>query len=308
MSTQTPIPGAAPSRVLVLANPESRGSGERARDVAEALRDRGVTVFVRKPKSAELAQRMALVARDEGIDLLAVVGGDGTMHNVANVLRQGDMPVAVVPSGMSNVLAHSLSMPDSAEALASIIIENQPKEMWPGEVDGQKFVAALGFGFDTNVRKHTPNGLKRVFGRWAYWLTALVMLIPYRKPKFYCEVDGVNLKAAAGWITTGNVYAGKYQVCRYASPFDKKLHVTLFQRGRRRDIIRYALKLMFGGLDDLQDVLMVHATHIKVTSAEGQDPVHADGEIIGVTPIIVTQAEQPLMVVPAKVSRKRPRV
>ena len=59
--------------------------------------------------------RLAQEAVQAGADLVAAYGGDGTVKDVINGLMAGDVPLAILPGGTGNALAHELNIPRDLE-------------------------------------------------------------------------------------------------------------------------------------------------------------------------------------------------
>ena len=57
------------------------------------------------------ATQLAQQARDEGLDAVFVVGGDGTINEVVNGLVDSSVALAVLPGGTGNVWAKELGLP-----------------------------------------------------------------------------------------------------------------------------------------------------------------------------------------------------
>jgi len=98
-------------RVGVIANPRSHRNhgGSRPTALPEAV------VYKREPSSRnELVSVLTQFAND-GVDLIVIDGGDGTVRDVlsvAHMVYHGALPrVAVIPSGKTNALALDLQLP-----------------------------------------------------------------------------------------------------------------------------------------------------------------------------------------------------
>ena len=57
-------------------------------------------------------------AIDSGCDTIFACGGDGTIHNIAQVLANSPVALAVLPMGTANALAHDLGLPLNVMAAA----------------------------------------------------------------------------------------------------------------------------------------------------------------------------------------------
>ena len=118
-------------RAVLIVNPTATSTSAATRDLlAHALQSRlDLTIehTTHRGHGGEIAQ----AATEEGIDLLIVHGGDGTVSNVVNGLlgRPGRFPtghvpaVAIVPGGSANVLARSLGIPPDPISATNQLIE-----------------------------------------------------------------------------------------------------------------------------------------------------------------------------------------
>jgi diacylglycerol kinase family enzyme len=68
--------------------------------------DWNVSVTHTDGSGAQLAQE----AVQAGADLVTVCGGDGTVKDVINGLMAGEVPLAILPGGTGNALAHELNI------------------------------------------------------------------------------------------------------------------------------------------------------------------------------------------------------
>lgn len=99
------------SRVVVIANPRSHRNKRRGLDVPPGVR-------VESPRTRpELRRLLAELVRD-GLDLVIVAGGDGTVRDVltcgADIWLGKEPAIGVLPCGKTNALALDLGVPDDA--------------------------------------------------------------------------------------------------------------------------------------------------------------------------------------------------
>ena len=104
------------SGYLIL-NPAAGSAATLTESLTRAARERGIGVRVLEP--GEGAGHAALEAAKEGVESLAVAGGDGTVAAVAGVAVERDLPLVVAPTGTLNHFARDLGL-DLARPLTAL--------------------------------------------------------------------------------------------------------------------------------------------------------------------------------------------
>ncbi|MCP3853850.1 MAG: diacylglycerol kinase family lipid kinase [Actinomycetia bacterium] len=116
------------------------------------------------------ATRLAQAAAFRGVDVVAVLGGDGTLNEAANGLAGTDTALAALPGGSTNVFARTLGLPnDPLEAITPLLEamgRGDIHRVGLGQVDGRYFLFHLGLGFDAAVvdQVERRGSLKRWMG------------------------------------------------------------------------------------------------------------------------------------------------
>ena len=157
-------------RGALIVNPHATTTSPRVMDVlTHALADE-VELRTFRTEHRGHAEEIARDARRDGLDLVCVLGGDGTVHEAVNgLLADGPNPsgpmLAIIPGGSANVAARALGLPvDPVEATGEILqalrdgrnrviglstIEVIP---WEGSVAPPRwFIANAGLGLDAEI-------------------------------------------------------------------------------------------------------------------------------------------------------------
>lgn len=152
-------------RAVLIVNPNATSTTPAGRDLlAHALESR-VKLTVAHTDHRGHAIEIARDAAREGVDVLIVHGGDGTVNEVVNGLLEVGGPgaaapaVGVVPGGSANVFARALGIsPDPIEAtnqLIDLLSEYRRRKTWRriGLMDcGERWgVFTAGMGVDGDV-------------------------------------------------------------------------------------------------------------------------------------------------------------
>lgn len=277
--------------VHVLVNPAAgRGRGAAVRDAAVArLRELGLATTVHTGSSAADTRRSADEAVAARPDALVLIGGDGTLATVLDVLAGSDIPLVLVPAGTGNDLARSLGIPfgtpEAAALAAGAVEDGLPRALDIGEAvcpDGTaRFLTVAALGFDAKVSERT-NRLRWPRGRARYYLALIIELLRLRPMPFSVRIDAADSPLSDGTIiAVGNTrsYGGGMPVCPAADPHDGILDITHVAPVRRLQLIRLFPRLLRGTHVQLPQVTTMRAHEIEV-SAPGL-VVYADGERVG---------------------------
>jgi diacylglycerol kinase family enzyme len=122
------------------------GGGAHCRSDLEALLQRAeYRVAYYAAKHCDLAAALAAPA-----DLVVVAGGDGTVARVARKARAGAPPIAILPLGIANNVAHSLGTAGALDDLVAGWRDVEPRPFYPltaiGPWGTRRLVEGIGFG------------------------------------------------------------------------------------------------------------------------------------------------------------------
>ncbi len=142
-------------RVLLLYNPNATRTGLA---VAEQVADRlgsAVKVDVEATKRRDHASYLAAGAAHEGYEVVAVLGGDGTINEVVQGLVGTEARLAVLPGGSTNVFARTLGLPNDILAATDLtrqrLLDHRDRRIGLGLANGRYFTFHAGFGYDAEV-------------------------------------------------------------------------------------------------------------------------------------------------------------
>ena len=100
------------------------------------------------------ATDQAREAAAAGFDVVVVLGGDGTINEVANGLVGTDTAMACLPGGSTNVFARTIGGARRVKpALTQLVpaLDRPPRRIGLGLVNGRYFLFHVGLGFDAAV-------------------------------------------------------------------------------------------------------------------------------------------------------------
>lgn len=133
-------------------------------DVLTAGHETQVATTLHRGHATELAREAA----ERGVEGVVVMGGDGTLNEVANGLAGTSTTLAPLPGGSTNVYARTMGLSHRIDrALTQIITalnQEQTQRIGLGSLDGRRFLFHAGIGFDAAVVEwvdRKPKAVKR---------------------------------------------------------------------------------------------------------------------------------------------------
>ena len=204
-----------PLRLII--NPAASGGRGRqaALEILELLDARSVRYDARYTDSPGHAAVLAAESLDAKLGGILVVGGDGTMHEVAGGLlgsgREPLPPVALFPVGTGNDFHRMVGADRSAAAVVRILEEGAVRRFDVGRVqweNGERiFVNLFGVGVDVEVLRCRAR-FARLTGLAQYLAALVYALVTFRAPRIEIEVGGEDRRAVTGNTTLSVITVG----------------------------------------------------------------------------------------------------
>lgn len=251
--------------------------------------------------------RRALDQRPETMQIVAC-GGDGTVAACAAALDGRDIPIAIVPTGTTNVLAYELGIPSHPVRAAHVLrggTMRVPFRTW--SVNGRPMLLQLGVGFDGQLIWRTPRAVKRALGFAGVVASALRQGVTFDFPEIRVTgilEDGATLTVVvrSAMVANAQRWAGPQITVPGADPSDDLIDVLLLDYRNFAQLARFWLAILFPGAPHLR---LPYVRHVRMRSLriEGvRRPVeaHVDGEPDVLTPIVVQPLGRVHLLAPAR--------
>jgi diacylglycerol kinase (ATP) len=266
-------------RVSLLYN-RNAGGGVSEQSVVERIESAGHTVVAVFEKDSDFEGIL-----DRPTDLVAVAGGDGTVHAAARALAGRGVPLAILPLGTANNIARSLGIEDSIPNLARGWTSARRAPFDLGHVEGDWaeccFVEGVGSGLlpeaieaakSANLGGSPDTELRSALRCYRETLAGL------RARHWVARIDGTRLEGEFLLLEVLNTrFVGPNLLLSPTSdPSDGALEVlAVREEGRQRldDLLRRPA-------DGLQGELLAVARRAKHVEIEGWDRIHVDDEVL----------------------------
>jgi diacylglycerol kinase family enzyme len=293
-----PVRGVGRTHLRLLVNPfVSRLDTATAEEVARRLGG-GFAVSVAHTEAPGHATELARDAARAGYDVVAALGGDGTVSEAAGGLVGSPTPLACVPAGVTNVFARAVGMPRDPLAAAERLSERaragtlEAGAVDVGTVNGRHFLYTAGVGFTAAMAETAERepGRKARLGQLHFAASGVGEIARrYLRDPPAMEVEAGGLRDSAVTVVVQNCQALTYfgprqiRVCARAGLDTGSLSLTLLRRTRPGDVASVIARLLAGDAGAVERHPQVRAASglAGATVRGAALPVDADGEFLG---------------------------
>jgi len=306
----------------LLYNPDSGGRRARRQPELESmlvlLREAGVEASLLLSHSRDQAGEQARHAIHAGCDAIFVCGGDGTIHNIVQVLAGSHVVLGVIPMGTANALAHDLGIPLDPITAARAALGATPKRIALGRIQyldsegkpgSRYFTIAAGIGVDAHLFYKLNPAVKAQLGIAAYYAKAWRLWLTHRMTRFeveYAAAEAVDTYAAANRTSVTELLAVRIRnfggVLRELAPGaalqSNDLRLVLCHSEKRAAYLLYVLRGLLGQRWSVPGVELVDSRNVACRypppaapgreTAQSKVYVEADGELLGTLPAEIT--------------------
>ncbi len=257
-----------------------------------------------------IARRLA----EQGAEMVAVMGGDGTISEVAWGLAGTPTALAILPGGTGNVLAYEFGIPHDLTRAARLLVSPHtlrrvdvgevggPNSPVTGETNGipsRKFLLRAGAGLEALAIQHAPRSLKDRFGLFAYGLAGFQALLQSRPVHYTLNLDGQVTEVEGVLCSVAN--AGHLGITSGLSLTptvdiaDGLLDIIVMTRLDLENIVAL-LTNKIAEPNGLNTLFHWQVRQASILSDPPQD-TQVDGDQLGTTPMLVRAVPQALQVV-----------
>jgi YegS/Rv2252/BmrU family lipid kinase len=234
-------------RVRVIANPTA-GSGSAARRLPLILREierAGALADSAETRGPGDAARLVREAHAEGVDCVALVGGDGTLNEAVQAFldpttgRPVPGPVlALIPSGTGGDFRKTFGLGEQVEEAVARLMSSPPRPIDLGALeltahDGGKIVRAFvnvtSFGIGGLTDRIVNSAPKWLGGKASFFLGTLRAMAIYRNAPVKITIDGRLFLEGPIFnvaLANGRYFGGGMKIAPDADPADGLLDVV----------------------------------------------------------------------------------
>ena len=202
-------------RLALVVNPYATSVTPKMRALVENALGVDNELSVLETTCRDHATALAAGAAASGAEVVVVLGGDGTLNEVANGLIGTSTAMAALPGGSTNVFARTIGMRNhigkAVTQLGSLLAAGSIRRMPVGNVNGRRFLFHIGLGFDAAVVEQVERKpvLKHKLGQAAFVYATLATLARHfdlRRSYFTMHFGETAVDGAYAVVMNSNPY------------------------------------------------------------------------------------------------------
>jgi diacylglycerol kinase (ATP) len=240
-----------------------------------------------KGEAIQLVKEASLKGRWTAV---VAIGGDGTIHEVANGLYGTDIPLGYIPAGTGNDFAREWHIPFDPIQAWERILRHEVKQTDILIEKNRMMLCYISAGFDGYVsRRVDTSNWKKWLGKASYFVGALLSLRRFRPFTVRVQLDERDYYFEDVWLVTlsnGKSLGGGMMITPHADTADGEMDLCIVHKLKKLSFLKIFPKVYAGR----------HVGHPAVTFLRGKRAVvqttpkmwaFADGEEIGNHPLDV---------------------
>ena len=252
----------------------------------------GDTFFSERPGQLGELARSAVEA---GAKLLVVVGGDGSVNEVANGIAEQDVEIAVIARGTGWDFIRTYDIPHKIEDAIDVALNGVAREIdlgrvtyrsWGGVDEVRWFANVASVGMSGAIAQRANDTSKALGGKISYLWATLAVFARWKVSDVHVTVDD-DVRSGRMHdviVANGRYFGGGMMITPEASSDDGLFDVLLLGDLTKRDLMATLPKTYRGA----------HLPHPKAELLRGSTvtidaptplPVELDGEQPGTTPV-----------------------
>ena len=280
--------------VKIILNPEAKGGRSKkiARKVEKSLKDHGIDYQFAETEAPYHAYELAKRAKEENINMVIALGGDGTVHEVANGAIASGLSLGVIPAGSGNDFAEGIGIKKWEDGIETLI--NGKKMPISILKSGDRYVVnILDAGFGGDVAKASQKHLRWISGAKKYKLLTVALLLKHKPYKVTIDIDGevtdwnLNLFVAG----FGQTFGSGMHILPDARYNQDKMKISLIHDTGKFKFLRIFPKVYSAKhVEYVDNVKMLEAKKVIITPSEENDKplrAEADGELFSDGPLTI---------------------
>lgn len=269
-------------KIKFILNPTAGGgrNGDRMKRALErVLAEFPCEYDIQQTLSRGGALRIAREAVQDGFDMVAAVGGDGTVNEVASALVNSNVCLGIIPVGSGNGLARGLGIPLQFKKACQILYEGKFRRIDVGKIQSRYFFATSSVGLGAIMTKRLSTWSRR--GLLSHFYVGFQEFFKYSPEKVTLRFDHRQITVKALLVAVANTiqFGNGAIIAPQAQPDDGLLDICIINDLNILQAIYHLPKLFTGHIDRTRYFEIYQSSNVEII-LPGPAPIQVDGEVL----------------------------
>jgi YegS/Rv2252/BmrU family lipid kinase len=220
---------------------------------------------------------LAKEAANQGFDIVAVVGGDGTINEAGRALFHSDVALAVIPAGSGNGFARNFKIPLKQYQAIQLLLEPRIIPIDIGKINNHYFFNVAGFGLDAHISEDFERFAVR--GPLSYFWVGVRAFFNFRSEKAIIKFDQQTIETTPLVVSIVNApeYGNGAIIAPAAKPDDGLLDLIILDRMSFWKAVANLIRLFNGTINQVPAFHSYPVTSLEIIRSS-PGPIETDGD------------------------------
>ena len=268
------------TRVLLVVNPISGGRDKDpiVEQLTKKISEKEFQQKIYKTSGKSDKEKLTEIVEEFRPDRIIIVGGDGTLKLLAEILKDDSVALGLIPAGSANGLAENLELPSETPAQVDVALGNNFIYLDTIQINHELCLHISDVGLNAALIRNYEEG--NVRGKLGYLIQSIPTLVKSNFPfQFTIEKEGkrINRKAVLLGIANARRYGTGSTINPQGKYDDGKFEILVFKEFNIPEILKTFREEVNPDKDFLE---IFSASEAKIT-CEKNVPFQIDGEYRG---------------------------
>ena len=214
----------------------------------------------------------------DNTDLIVACGGDGTINEILNEIKEKGLKIAIVPIGSGNGIARHFNIPLNISRSLDLILKQNYSYVDIGKVNDLFFLGNVAFGLGADFIKNYQK--IKYQGLFGYFLAFVKTLFTIREKHFIIDVDGekITTNPLVLIISNTNQQGYNFTVTPKAKTDDGLLDMVIIENISTLKNFKNIFKIIFGLKFYPGERIYKKIGNLNLTPQKPIDNIQIDGE------------------------------
>tara|TARA_B100000579_G_scaffold356005_1_gene311540 strand:- start:599 stop:1480 length:882 start_codon:yes stop_codon:yes gene_type:complete len=211
-------------------------------------------------------------------DLIVACGGDGTINEILNEIKEGRFKIAIIPIGSGNGIARHFNIPLDISKSIDLILKQNYTIVDIGKLNESLFLGNVAFGLGADFIKNYQK--IKYQGLFGYFLAFVKTLFFIKEKHFIIDIDGERIITSPLILIVSNTNQQGYNftVTPKAKTDDGLLDMVIIENLSNFINIKSIFKIIFGLKLYPGDWIYKKIPSLNITPHKPINNIQIDGE------------------------------